>query len=515
VALSRRLAADAALRRRLGWALLALCVLGFVAHAAVYWGWLEDDAFISLRYARNLAQGRGLVFNPGERVEGFSNPLWVLLAAAAFRVHLDPLLVWRLLGIACGALSVLLSWRLARGLLAEAGGWALLAPVYLAASPVLAKNAVSGLETTLFAALLAGSLLAARHLQARRGPWLLAGLLALLSWTRPEGPLFALLIVLTLLRRRGAASGERGSALPLSRGPLLLLLGAWALGLAARWTAYGDLLPNTFYAKMSADRGAVVEGLRYSLGFLRDSGGILLIPLISAAVLTCRSASCRRLSLVTGTYALFVVLAGGDWMQHYRLYAHVLPLLAGLMAAGGGRIARKFSLAGQTAAAGTRIALLLLCVLGFASMARAERTIARRLLPAVRTGGYLVQKYEEVGLWLKARSEPGDRVAISDIGAAGYYSGLRILDMFGLVDPHLARQEGRLHLKADPQRILAQKPRFVVLVESRTEPGRFHRVPDAALYAQPLFRERYAPVHRIPLTLQNAVITIYERTSRG
>lgn len=42
---------------------------------------LFDDAMISMRYARNLAEGYGLVWNPGERVEGYTNPLWTLWMA--------------------------------------------------------------------------------------------------------------------------------------------------------------------------------------------------------------------------------------------------------------------------------------------------------------------------------------------------------------------------------------------------------------------------------------------------
>ena len=67
----RRLLAVAAL---LPWLLLA-----WLAEAAWF---LTDDAFISFRYARNLLEGNGLVFNPGERVEGYSNFLWVLELAA-------------------------------------------------------------------------------------------------------------------------------------------------------------------------------------------------------------------------------------------------------------------------------------------------------------------------------------------------------------------------------------------------------------------------------------------------
>ena len=46
----------------------------------------QDDAFISFRYAENLANGQGLVFNPGERVEGYSNPLWTVLFAVIIAI---------------------------------------------------------------------------------------------------------------------------------------------------------------------------------------------------------------------------------------------------------------------------------------------------------------------------------------------------------------------------------------------------------------------------------------------
>src|SRR5262245_5079445 len=69
---------------------LAACLLLLIVHAAAYW-FLTDDAFISFRYARNFSAGAGLVFNPGfERVEGYSNFLWVLILAAGNRLGWAP-----------------------------------------------------------------------------------------------------------------------------------------------------------------------------------------------------------------------------------------------------------------------------------------------------------------------------------------------------------------------------------------------------------------------------------------
>ena len=63
-------------------AVLALVVAGGILNALSFWPLTIDDAYISLRYAHWLLEGEGLVYNPGERVEGFSNPTWVLLMAA-------------------------------------------------------------------------------------------------------------------------------------------------------------------------------------------------------------------------------------------------------------------------------------------------------------------------------------------------------------------------------------------------------------------------------------------------
>ena len=96
--------------------LLAAAVL-FCAHAWTYREWTEDDAFISFRYAKNLADGQGLVFNPGERVEAYSNFSWVLLQSAALKAGLDPETASKALGLLAGLAALVFSWLLARGLL--------------------------------------------------------------------------------------------------------------------------------------------------------------------------------------------------------------------------------------------------------------------------------------------------------------------------------------------------------------------------------------------------------------
>lgn len=71
--------------------------------------WL-DDPYISFRYAWNLVHGFGLTYNPGQRVEGFSNPSWTVLAAAALALRLDPLVVSQVIGAALHLGTVIAVW---------------------------------------------------------------------------------------------------------------------------------------------------------------------------------------------------------------------------------------------------------------------------------------------------------------------------------------------------------------------------------------------------------------------
>jgi hypothetical protein len=116
---------------------------------------MVDDAYISFRYARNLVEGHGLVFNQGERVEGYSNFLWVLLIAAGMKLGLaSPETLSKVLGVASGLLLILLAPASVRAVTNLRGCACLLGALALAAWPPLAYWSVGGLETTFFALLL-------------------------------------------------------------------------------------------------------------------------------------------------------------------------------------------------------------------------------------------------------------------------------------------------------------------------------------------------------------------------
>ena len=492
--------------------MLGVAVGLFVFHARIYWEWTEDDAFITYRYARNVARGEGFVFNPGERIEGYSNFTWVLLGAMAENAGWDPERTAKVVGVAAGIVALLLSWALARKAWPQCGSGAVLAPYFLAMSPVLVQHSVAGLESSVFAALLAAALLLAASSHTARAAHS-AGLvvvLLLLSLTRPEGSLVAgglLGMRWWLVARHHPHARRRLAAVSAT---FVLLFTAY---IAWRWSYYDAAFPNTFYAKARGGMHGVFDGVQYTLDFTRDNGGPLFVALSLIPVLLGSVAPALWMGLgVVAGYIVFIVLASGDWMYHYRFFAHVLPVLAALIAVG---LARVLDLvhAGTWRALAVYATAALVLLGTFMGIGNTELRVARAVLPALASHNYLSQNYEELGLWFAENTEEGATIAISDVGAVGYFSERRILDMFGLIDPRIARLRGRMHYKADPRYVLSRQPDYIVLVSLNDQGAgySFQRIPDYAMNALPAFHEQYELIRTVPQHWNSEFVLVYRR----
>ncbi len=193
----------------LGWhAVLAAAFVGFLAHAWHY-AFLTDDAYISFHYAQNLVDGAGLVFNPGERVEGYTNFSWVLLMAAFDAIGLRPHLVATPLSLlaSVGLWGVAVAFAARSAPRKHAGFAAAFVAIGLALAPSVAVWSTSGLETRFYELLVLAGIVRLVHeddrLVAGETPWPLASLLlALGCLTRPD----CLLIAACTLTRSDATA---------------------------------------------------------------------------------------------------------------------------------------------------------------------------------------------------------------------------------------------------------------------------------------------------------------------
>ncbi|NOY26753.1 MAG: hypothetical protein GXP62_12845 [Oligoflexia bacterium] len=407
--------------------ILALVVTVLLSVELTYGLSVQDDTFIALRYARNLVSGQGLVFNPGERVEGYTDLLWTLMMAVAIALKGNGAIAASLMSISASLGLLLVTWRLGRDSLGLGPWWALLAPAALALDGRLAMEGVQGLETTFFAMLVTlGVDLSLRESAApQRPPWS-ALVLALAALTRPEGLLvYALCQGLRLLLERRLPS-------PRQRWGWVLFAVIVGSQLAFRLHYYGEWLPNTFYAKASTGPAVWLRGLRYLLEWLLGHpvmGTLALVGAVRVALGGGAAPGRGAARLVVGVVVVwltYVVSVGGDFKVSARFVLPIVGLIACLAAVE------------LRALVGTRRRLLLplaaVLYLGLDAVPWLWRGKAECAFRAS-----WVQDRLDVGTWLRESFPPDTLIAVHSVGALPYASGLPTVDLWGLNDAHIAR----------------------------------------------------------------------------
>lgn len=428
--------------------IVTLCAALFGAGLLLF-HYMPDDAYIGFRYARNAARGAGLVFNDGERVEGYTNFLWVVILASAARAGLPIEPVARILSLAFAAGAIAAAAAAAsaavRGGTDEAGARraGACAAVILCASTPLAAWALSGTEIPLFTFLLTCAI---AMILSGRPPVAVFTVLAILVLARPDGTVYYPLAAVLLIRR-----GERPGAV--ARAGLLVGAAIAVPWLAWKLSYYGDILPNTFYAKTGPAGLLLGNGIAYTAGF---AAWHAWPP--AAAALSCRG----RLGPLAVPLAFILVhwaavtATGGDWMPLYRLLVPTIPAAAVLGGAFAGVGCPGRSRGPRTAAALTAL---------FALAAAAPGVPQYETLRRERV---MVGAFAQVGRTFGAMLPAGTVIGCGSTGAIGFHSGLPIVDILGLTEPEIARrgtiasrQPG--HMKSLGRHVLDRSPDLLLL----------------------------------------------------
>ncbi len=442
---------------------------GFLFLHALSFHFMVDDAFISFRYAHNLVAGHGLVFNPGEPVEGYSNLLWVLLISVGIKIGLPALLWARILGAGCSLGMLALLPGIVR--LMDTRGevrspWAgRLAQMLTAAVGAVACWSLAGLETPLFGLLI---IFAWRSALKRSSlPASLAGLLLVL--TRPEGPALAIIFLTWSLL---PATGLNPARSPLRKprtwlGPALLFFGTCAFFLW-RHATYGWWLPNTYYAKTGDLHGQIITGIPYGIAFAR---AYLILPtlVVGGVIIRCGWRLVGKADVLLGLGVIlfwwcYVVVVGGDMLGMYRFFAPLMPLvitwLLGL-AVPCGWFDRKMS----TLLFGGAMALILI----WPSFTGKERRLVRIHMSEANLGGWVLAGDAMASDRLAKIFPHGTTLALGPAGYIPWKTGLVCYDFYGLVDPRIAHRELTFthhyagHEKHDATLVLARRPDYILL----------------------------------------------------
>jgi arabinofuranosyltransferase len=411
-----------------------LALVLVVVRLSSFDAFVQDDAYISLRYARNLVEGHGLVFNPGERVEGYSNFSWTLMMAGSMAAGLDALRVQRIFGAVCGAgLVVLLPFlsRVVRGHWRPA--WDGLAALFLSTSITLGAWSGSGLEAAFFS--LSGWLGFLAVVVGR--PWLAAGALSVALLTRPEAPLFVAVAGLYVLlqARFEQRHSWRSYLLPLGAiGAVLVAYHGWRL------SYFGYPFPNTYYVKGAGGLTMAEFGWLniQKLWAFDYNGTLILLAPLALIPKRGRSATAAMVAFVAA-YLLYQIKVGGDQLPLFRLHLTALPaqmLLAARALEGLHDLSRvvlkEKYLPHQAAIAPILVALL--------AAPMAWDVVSPYALPTdFNTVRPLDRAHGEVGRYLQEHSEPGDIAVAQDMGVIPWHApDVVFVDVMGLVDETVA-----------------------------------------------------------------------------
>jgi arabinofuranosyltransferase len=472
----------------------------FLGLALLAWSnrFIQDDAFISFRYADNLVHGRGLVWNEGERVEGYTNFLWTVIISIPLLLKVDALKFLSGLGLVLFELSLYFTYRLAADLF-QSKHLALLTVFLLGTNFTFSSYATGGMETQLQTCLLiaslwllfrsvppalgflrsvppasavlksvppasaGGSLPNAPNVhpptskRSGAGLLILSVTLSLAVLTRLDSLIIvSIVFAVALLNIFRSGKSILKSVPPALAGglspndlitnkslaaifllvPFAVIVGSW---LTWKLSFYGSVLPNTFYVKV-ASLNSLKRGLLYVYLFFHS---YWLIPFPFLFVLFSRRLWHRRnrdwlvLAIIILLWLSYVVWVGGDFME-FRFLVPVLPLLfLGIVWLTFVHV-RRLKL---------QLALILLVFCGSLHHALTFSTPALRYYDVESTQGLSDLLYRDRTDWVGIgnvlgeafKHNPNITIGTTAAGAIPYYSGLKTIDILGLNDRWVAR----------------------------------------------------------------------------
>jgi hypothetical protein len=413
-------------RVRVGGACLAFAV----CVSAIYLGYRScgdcvlhqyDDAYITFRYAHNLASGRGLVFNPGDATDSASSFSYTIMIALLEKLgSRDHPLNALIIGLACagGVAATVYLACLAR---TRRLFLSLFLACTCAANGLVSGWAVSGMETLLYTLLVTST--AYRSFVRGRLGWLEALLVLACLLTRFEAVLLAgAWFVLAVARYRRAEPRERRTI-----SACVLAVGAgFAAFLALKYALYGTVIPHAFALKTITSLYAPNPGALWDV-WHRYCSGVLLFAIVGLVALLQRSEG-RAFALFCAASALSLLV--GPFADWARYSTHMLPIAAIVASAPLSRALR-------------RVPLLAIVGCGFIGWQTLTSFDAHR--SDVALGANHARCRAQIGRALERELAPGTVVLSSDIGVIAYYApSITFVDAVGLTskDVLLPRMRG-------------------------------------------------------------------------
>ncbi len=413
---------------------------------------VQDDAFISFRYAKNFVKGWGLVFNKGERVEGYTNFLWTLIISIPIRLGIAPVLFSYILGILLFALSLYFTFRISNFIF-KSKTLSLLTVFLLGTNYTFSCYATGGMETQLQTVFVLISFFLIIKFSENKvfgstKLFLLSIVSALSILTRPDSVLFVVIIFAAFY------FFHKEKTLPFSKRlknnlifiiPFLLII---AIYLIWKLDYYGNILPNTYYVK-AAGETSIIHGLIYIGRFITSYWlfPFLIILLFYFDDLYKNSNYIIQLLFITVIiWMLYIIKIGGGFME-FRFFVPVLPFLLIIVI----WIVEKLFHTEKL----KFVFILIIFAGSFFHMLTFHYVSGIESITNLKS--HLDdpgQNWIGVGKKLNQLFANEDvKIAVTAAGAVPYYSGLPTLDMYGLNDPKISREQNIISNRPGHQKL--------------------------------------------------------------
>ncbi|MBX3080287.1 MAG: hypothetical protein KF716_01550 [Anaerolineae bacterium] len=409
---------------------------------------LFDDGMISMRYARHLADGQGLVWNPGEeRVEGYTNPLWTVYMALFHVLRIDPAVISAFIQFS-GAIFLLINLifvrQIAELLNDDLPYVGLLAAVFTAFYLPLNTWSLLGMEVSILALLISVVVwLLLRNLKQGTFSTLPYVLLGVGTLIRTDAALpFAIVIAFMALydapnRRRHLLAG------------LPILIGFIAAQTLFRLAYYGDIVPNTYHLKVEGYPLTLRIGYGL-LAFLTQASMMnwLIFSLPFAILIFRRDRMVMLLLALYAGQAAYSIYVGGDawdwWGGANRFISVSMPLFFVLMATTLGKLYQAVTAARKGNVRRGRMLLNLGSVLVIALMivnmnavdngkALGEWTMTKPALHVLDSIEFLQRS-----MIVEQTTTPDASLAVVHAGLLPYFTNRPTIDMLGKSDKYIA-----------------------------------------------------------------------------
>ena len=434
-----------------------IAVIIFALGCFYYYPFISDDSLISLRYAKRFIEGKGLTWNDGHAVEGYSNLLWVLGISALGKMGIDLIVAARILGIVCsvGTLGAILSYFKTQNIKKE---YVFLAVFLLVTTPCFVVWAIGGLEQPLYIFLLTLTLIEVSRIinnQSFSRIYLLSLWLGLLAITRPDGFLFTILTSgFLLFINRNNKKNLIKIFLAVAILPTLFLLGQ----LIFRYNFYGELVPNTALVKVKVTIHHILRGGFYNVKAFFGTLLLSTLGLFTLYHLVFKKKNLFGFYLLLNIIAWisYVTLVGGDIFPAFRHYYVALILFVFAIIFGLNEI--EFTIKNKNIRLGL---IFLLIINGY----------VQTFIPA---NHYAIDERWEfrgmkLGETLKSTFSDKTLIAVTAAGCIPYSSDLPTVDMLGLNDYYIPRHppknfgSGALaHELGDANYVLNRNPDIII-----------------------------------------------------